>query len=108
MRNIRRLLAFLKPFRGLLILATILAGALTLVGMAPPLLMRRLINDVAGQGNWGLFPLIMGLMFGVPLLRNTINVAHALTLRSVSLGIIGRTRKRLFRQMMRMSMPARR
>ena len=72
--------------------------------MAPPLLMRRLVNDVAGQENWGVFPLIMGLFFAVPLLRALVNIANSITLNTVSLGVIARTRKRMFDHLMRLSL----
>ena len=88
----------------LLIPAIILTGSLTLVGMAPPLLMRKLINDVAKDSKWGLFPLVMTLLFAVPVLRAIINIANSLILNRVSLGIIANTRKRMFEHLMRLSM----
>ncbi|MGD2175419.1 MAG: ABC transporter ATP-binding protein, partial [Candidatus Brocadiaceae bacterium] len=87
-----------------LALAIFLTGGLTLIGMAPPLLMRRLLNDVAREGNWGIFPLLMTLLFAVPLLRAVVNVANSITLNRVGLGIIGKTRRRMFRHLMRLSM----
>ena len=104
MKRLRQILSFARPFRGLLITAIILTGLLTLIGMAPPLLMRRLLNDVARQGNWGIFPLTIGLLFGVPVFRALVNVANSITLNRISQGVIGRTRKRMFRHLMRLSM----
>lgn len=104
MKRIRQILAFMRPYKGPLILAAVLTGGLTFVGMAPPLLMRRLVNDVAKEGQWGVFPLIMGLLIGVPLLRAGINIANSLALNKVSLGLIGETRKRMFAHLMRLSM----
>ena len=104
MNRLRQVLGFLRPFRGPLILALCLAAGLSLVGMAPPLLMRRLINDVAKEGQWGIFPLVIGLLIGVPILRAVINVANGLALREVHLGIIATTRKRLFRHLMNLSL----
>ena len=104
MGSLRKILGFLAPYKGLLILASVLTGSLTLIGMAPPLLMRRLVNDVAGQGNWGVFPLIMGLLFAVPLLRALVNIANSFALNKVSLGVIAKTRKRMFDHLMRLSL----
>ncbi|MFW6189172.1 MAG: ABC transporter ATP-binding protein [Planctomycetota bacterium] len=104
MGRIRQILSFLRPFKGPLILAVGLTGLLTAIGMAAPLLVRRLINDVARGGNWGIFPLVMGLMFGVPVLRVIVNAANSLTLNSVGLGIVRKTRRRLFRHLMGLSM----
>ena len=96
----RQLLGFIRPFLRPLALAVGLTGALTVVGMAPPLLMRRLVNDVAAEGNWGLFPLVMALMFAVPLLQHLINVANSLTLNKVTLAILGRVRKQVFARLL--------
>jgi ABC-type multidrug transport system fused ATPase/permease subunit len=104
MNNLKKLIIFMRPFLWLLILAVILTGSLTVVGMAPPLLMRRLINDVAKAGQWGIFPLVMTLLFAVPLLRAIINIANSLTLNKVGLGIIANTRKRMFEHLMRLTM----
>ena len=104
MKNLRKLIVFMRPFLWLLVIAVILTGSLTIVGMAPPLLMRKLLNDVAREGKWGIFPLVMALLFAVPLLRSAINVANSLTLNRVSLGIIARARKRMFEHLMRLSM----
>ena len=76
MKNFKKLIIFMRPFLWLLILAVILTGSLTVVGMAPPLLMRRLINDVAKAGQWEIFPLVMTLLFTVPILRAIINIAQ--------------------------------
>ncbi len=104
MNNLKKLFVFMRPFRWPLIAAMILTGSLTIIGMAPPLLMRRLINDVAREGKWGLFPLIIALLFAVPILRALINIANGLTLNKVSLGIVANTRKRMFEHLMRLSM----
>ena len=104
MGSLRKILGFLAPYKGLLILASVLTGTLTLIGMAPPLLMRRLVNDAAGRGNWGLFPLIISLLFAVPLLRAVVNVANSIALNTVSLGVIAKTRKRMFDRLMRLSL----
>ena len=103
MSRLKQIVGFMRPFLRPLVIALLLTGVLTLIGMAPPLLMRRMLNDVARQGNWGLFPLVMALLFAVPLLRAIVNLGNAIALNTVSLGIIAKTRKRLFRHLMRLS-----
>lgn len=102
--NLRRLLGFMKPFKWALLAGLILTGTLTLIGMVPPLLMRRLLNDVAREGQWGLFPLLMSLMFAVPLLRALVNIANSIVLNRVGLGIIAGTRRRMFEHLLSLSM----
>ena len=104
MKNLKKLIIFMRPFLWLLILAVMLTGSLTVIGMAPPLLMRKLINDVAKAGQWGIFPLVMALLFAVPVLRALINIANSLTLNKVGLGIIANTRKRMFEHLMRLTL----
>ena len=100
----RQALRFLRPYRRSLVTASILTGVLTLIGMAPPLLMRSLINDVARENNWGIFPLIMGLLIAVPLFRALINIFNSIILNRTALEIISDARKGLFRKLMRLSM----
>jgi ABC-type multidrug transport system fused ATPase/permease subunit len=104
MNRLGQIVGVMRPYKWPLTAAAVLTGGLTFVGMAPPLLMRRLVNDVAKEGQWGVFPLIMGLLVGVPILRALINIANALALNKVGLGIIGDTRKRMFAHLMRLSM----
>lgn len=104
MSRFRQILSFLRPYRRSLIIASILTGVLTLIGMAPPLLMRGLINEVARQNNWGIFPLIIGLLIAVPLFRAFVNVLNSVMLHSAAQGIISDTRKGLYKQLMRLSM----
>lgn len=104
MSRLRQILSFLRPYRRPMIVSSILTGVLTLIGMAPPLLMRSLINDVARQNNWGIFPLIMGLLIAVPLFRAFVNILNSITLNRTAIGILSDTRKGLYRKLMRLSM----
>ena len=100
----RKQLAYLKPYTGSLVAAVVLTGGLTIIGMAPPLLMRRLLNDVAKQGQWGIFPMVMGLLFAVPVLRAVVNLCAALALNKVGLGVIADLRNRMFAHLLKLSM----
>ncbi len=104
MNRLKQILALARPFRRSLVIAILLTGGLTIIGMAPPLLMRRLINDVAAEGRWGIFPLVMALLFAVPALRAGVNLANSLTLNSINLGMIRDLRRRMFRHLMRLGM----
>ncbi len=104
MRRLRQIFSFLRPFWRPLLLAAVFTGLLTGAGMYAPLLMRRLVNDVARQGNWGIFRLIIGLMLAVPVLRAVLNVGNSISLNRVSLGLTQKTRRRMFGHLMRLSM----
>ena len=104
MKSLIKLFSFMRPFLRMIILAVVFTGFLTMIGMAQPLIMRALINDVAKDGKWGIFPLVMGLLFAVPILRALVNAANSLTLKRVGIGMIANTRKRMFQHLMRLSM----
>jgi ABC-type multidrug transport system fused ATPase/permease subunit len=104
MKGLIKLLGFMKPFLRMIVVAVVLTGCLTMIGMAQPLIMRKLLNDVARQGNWGIFPLVMTLLFAVPILRAAVNAGNSLALKRVGLGMIANTRKRIFQHLMRLSM----
>ena len=100
----KQVLAILKPYRGRLIVSLLLTVTLTILGMAPPLLIRRLINDVAGRGQWDLFAFVIAGLFVLPVLTQVVNIFNGLLLNRVGTGIIGATRKRLFAHLMTLSL----
>ncbi len=101
----QQIMELLHPYRKQLLLGLILTGLLTVIGMMPPLLMRHLLNDVARDGNWGIFPLIIGLLVAVPVLRAAVNLGTSVALNVANRRIIGDIRKRIFAHLMRLSMP---
>ena len=50
---LKRVWKFIRPFRGRLLIAICLTGSMTLLGMLPPILMKHVIDDVVGLGQWG-------------------------------------------------------
>ena len=50
---------FVRPFRRRLLVAIGLTGAMTFLGMVPPILMRFIIDEVVGMGRWELAPAIL-------------------------------------------------
>jgi ABC-type multidrug transport system fused ATPase/permease subunit len=104
MGRVRQILGFLRPYRRPLLLAAVLTAVLTFIGMAPPLVMRLLVNDVAQEGRWGIFPLLITLLLAVPVLVAAINIVNGIVRNRVAQGVIRDTRRRLFAHLMRLSM----
>ncbi|MFP4028027.1 MAG: ABC transporter ATP-binding protein [Candidatus Brocadiia bacterium] len=102
--KVSQLWTWIKPFKGAFILALLLTTVLSFIGMIPPLLMRRLVNNVAKEGEWNLFPLIMVVLIAIPILRSGINLVHAFAVNKVGIGLLGSMRKRLYAHLMRLSM----
>lgn len=99
-----RVFAFLKPYRASLIASLLLTLVLTTLGMAPPLIMRRLINDVANSGAWDMFPVLIIGLFALPLFTHLVSITNGIVLNRVGIGIIGNTRKRLFGHLMKLTL----
>ena len=59
METFRKVFVFIRPFRRRLLTAVALTGAMTLLGMVPPVLMRYIIDDVVGLGRWNMAPAIL-------------------------------------------------
>ena len=85
-------------------MCALLTGILTLLGMAPPLLMSRLINQVARDGAWGIFPLVMTLLFLVPVLRALVNIGNSIIVNNLRLKFVVATRTAVYRHALYLSL----
>jgi len=68
MRALKKILPFIRPFRRRLLMAFALTGAMTLMGMLPPILIRYIIDDVVAAGKWGDAPAIFFAFLSMNLL----------------------------------------
>ena len=68
MELLSKLGSFIQPFKGRLLLAIGLTGGMTLLGMVPPLLMKYVIDEIVGMGQWHMAPAILFSMLLVNLL----------------------------------------
>jgi len=101
---LRRVLAYAGPYRGrlALVLSTILV--ISLLSLAPPLLMRALIDTAIPRGDMGLVTLLGLGMVGVPLINGVIGVVQRWASASMGQGIIYDLRCELFDRVQRQSM----
>ena len=75
MNSLMRILQFVLPYKRRLIRAVILTGALTLVSMVPPLLLRYLADDIVTAGRWDMLGRVIAAMIAVPVLMAAIRLA---------------------------------
>ena len=68
MELLSKLGPFIRPFKGRLLLAVGLTGGMTLLGMIPPLMMKYVIDDIVGMGQWHMAPAILVTMLLVNVL----------------------------------------
>jgi ATP-binding cassette subfamily B protein len=103
-RLLRRVVGYARPYRGLLtlVLATVVLSSL--VGLAPPLLMRDLIDRAIPDGNLRRITLLGVGMVAVPLVNGVIGVAQRWASARAGEGIIFDLRTSLFAHLQRMSL----
>ena len=99
-KNVRGLWPYIRPFKWKFLSALLLAGALTVVGLLPPLVMRRLVNDVATDGQYGLLPFLIGGLFGITLLRAGMTYMNARAIAIVGRSIVASIRNDLYRHLL--------
>ncbi len=63
LRKVSRLMAYLKPYRGMFIAALLFLFLSSLVGLAFPLLIKSLIDTAQGRHTFGLLPATIGGIF---------------------------------------------
>lgn len=101
---IKGLWPYLKPFRWRMLWALVLAGAMTVVGLLPPLVMRQLVNEVAEQNRYDLLPLLMGGLFGITLTRALMTYFNARTIAFVGQRLVASIRKSVYDRLLQLPM----
>ena len=104
-KSVRGLWPYIKPFKWKFIWALLLAAALTVVGLLPPLVMRQLVNDVAAEGQYELLPLLIGALFSITLLRAGMTYMNSRAIAIVGRSIVAGIRQDLYRHVL--SLPLR-
>ena len=99
-----RMWQFIGAFRGALLLAGCLTGIMTLLGMAPPILMRYVIDDVVGLGKWNQAPSIFFAFLAVNILAAVGTYWNYLTIYLVGQRLVFNIRLALFRHIQGLSL----
>lgn len=101
---LRRVIAYAKPYRGLLalVLGTVVIDAL--LGLIPPLLMRSLIDTAIPAGDLGLVTWLGIGMVAVPLVAGGVVVVQRHWTASMGQGIVYDLRRQLFGHVQQMSL----
>lgn len=95
---------YLKPFKWRMLWALVLAGAMTIVGLLPPLVMRRLVNDVAEGAQYNLLPYLIGGLFGITLTRALMTYFNARTIAFVGQRLVASIRKSVYDRLLELPM----
>ncbi len=104
MRTLKELIQFIRPYRSKLALAFAGTAVFTLLSVLPPLVMRYYVDNVLSGHNWGLLPLVLSAIVGVPLLSVVIRFANMRLLMLASHRFLADVRLSMYRQIMKLSM----
>lgn len=94
--QLRRLLEFVRPYRGLAVLALVLLGSLVVFDLAIPRLVQRIIDQGIGRGDRALVVHTSLLMLGVSVLSTLIAIGNNVTSVRVGEGVARDLRRALF------------
>lgn len=101
---LRRVLGYARPYRGLLLLILVTIVAITLVSLAPPLLMRDLIDRAIGEKNLRRVTLLGLGMVAVPIVSGIVGVIQRWASARAGEGIIFDLRTHVYSHLQRMSL----
>jgi len=101
---VRRAMAYGRPYFGRIAAMLALILVITLLGLAPPLLVRNLIDQALPQRDMHRLTLLALAMLAVPLVNGLLGVAQRYLGASVGEGVICDLRTELFDHLHRMSL----
>ncbi|MDP6041370.1 MAG: ABC transporter ATP-binding protein [Candidatus Latescibacteria bacterium] len=104
MRILARMWQFVAAFRRALILAVCLTGMMTFLGMAPPILMRYIIDEVVGLGKWDQASSIFVAFLAVNFLAAAGTYWNYLTIYLIGQRLVFNIRLALFRHIQSLSL----
>ncbi len=102
--NLRRILGYLRPYRWHCVGILICIAATSGIGVVPPLLIRRLIDEALPEGDATLLNLLVVGMVAVPLVAGLIGVGQNYLNILVGQAIMFDLRQQLFAHLQRMSL----
>ena len=101
--NFRRLLEFIRPYAARLAGALGLTVSLAVLGMAPPLIVMYIVDEVIVAGRWEMLEVTVALLVAVPVLTAGLRVANAYTLSWVAHRLILNVRLTMYRHVFRLA-----
>ncbi len=104
MKTFWRLLLYIKPYRGKLVAAFMLAAGVTVLGLLPPYMVKIIIDDVIIQKDLRLFTIIIGILFLVYILRSIFISFRIVMDNKVQQGLIFDLRNHVYHCLQRLSL----
>ncbi len=104
MKTFLRLLLYIKPYRGRLVIAFILAAGVTILGLLPPYLVKIIIDEVIVKKDLRLFTVIIGILFVIYILRSILISFRIFLDNRVQQGLIFDLRNHVYHSLQRLSL----
>jgi len=104
MKTFWRLLLYIKPYRGKLVAAFMLAAGVTVLGLLPPYMVKIIIDDVIIQKDLRLFTVIIVILFLVYILRSIFISFRIVMDNKVQQGLIFDLRNHVYHCLQRLSL----
>ncbi|HUG75189.1 MAG TPA: ABC transporter transmembrane domain-containing protein, partial [Acidimicrobiia bacterium] len=101
---LRRVLSYARPYRGLLIIVLVTIALITVVSLAPPLLMRDLLDRAIPDKDIDRVTVLGVAMIAVPVLTGVLGVVQRWASSRAGEGIIFDLRTGLYGHLQRMSL----
>ncbi|MDP6779765.1 MAG: ABC transporter ATP-binding protein [Candidatus Latescibacteria bacterium] len=102
--NLRKLIVYVRPYVGGLVLALMLTVFLTAIQMTPPLVVMFIIDNVIVEGNWGLLWVLLLVSILIPLLAAGLRVWNTYLMSYISFKLIMDIRLDIYRRILALPM----
>jgi ABC-type multidrug transport system fused ATPase/permease subunit len=104
LRNIKKLLEFVRPYRRRLFGALTLTVLLTTVSMTPPLIMKFIVDEVVIGGRWELLEIVLLISVLVPVIAAGLRVLTTYSISVISHRLIMDIRETMFNHLLKLSL----
>ncbi|WP_405446131.1 ABC transporter ATP-binding protein [Streptomyces erythrochromogenes] len=101
-RELRRIVALFRPYRGRLAVVGLLVGASSLVGVASPFLLKEILDVAIPQGRTGLLSLLALGMIATAVVTSVFGVLQTLISTTVGQRVMHDLRTAVYEQLQRM------
>ncbi|MFB7123787.1 ABC transporter ATP-binding protein [Kitasatospora sp. NPDC056273] len=102
--SLRRVARLFRPYRGrMLLVCTLILGS-SLVALAPPFLLRQILDTALPQGRTGLLTALAAAMLGLVLLSTAVGVLQSYLSLTVSQSVMDDLRNAVYTHLQRMSL----
>ncbi len=104
MGTLKKVFRFIQPFRGKLLFALSLTVVMTILGMAPPIVTRYIVDDVVQAGKWDMAPAILMVMLAINITSAGLNLWNNIIIYFVSQRFVFDVRRELYLRLQRLSL----